>query len=136
MLLIASQVTLIPGDGIGQEITDSVKEIFEYVNAPIEWEQYNVSGMSSEGEDLFKAALESLRRNRVGLKGTRFSLSSTGERISDSLRYSLHPHLADRSRIMERRDASAARHLRLSRALQVAPRIPHPPQQRRLCHHP
>ncbi|KAF7793645.1 hypothetical protein EIP86_004760 [Pleurotus ostreatoroseus] len=72
-------VTLIPGDGIGQEITDSVKEIFEYVNAPIEWEQYNVSGMSSEGEDLFKAALESLRRNRVGLKGILFTpISQTG----------------------------------------------------------
>ena len=63
-------MTLIPGDGIGNEITDSVKEIFEYVNAPIEWEQYNVSGMSSEGEVLFKQAMESLRRNRVGLKGT------------------------------------------------------------------
>ena len=50
-------MTLIPGDGIGNEITDSVKEIFEYVNAPIEWEQYNVSGMSSEGEDLFKQAM-------------------------------------------------------------------------------
>ena len=62
---------MIPGDGIGNEITESVKEIFEYVNAPIEWEQYNVSGMSSEGEDLFNAAVESLRRNRVGLKGTR-----------------------------------------------------------------
>ena len=62
-------MTLIPGDGIGNEITDSVKEIFEYVNAPIEWEQYNVSGMSSEGEVLFKQAMESLRRNRVGLKG-------------------------------------------------------------------
>ena len=63
-------MTLIPGDGIGHEITDSVKEIFEHVNAPIEWEQYNVSGMSSEGEELFKQAMESLRRNRVGLKGT------------------------------------------------------------------
>ena len=63
------QVTLIPGDGIGHEITESVKEIFEYVNAPIEWEQHNVSGMTSDGEELFKKALESLRRNRVGLKG-------------------------------------------------------------------
>ena len=62
-------MTLIPGDGIGNEITDSVKEIFEYVNAPIEWEQYNVSGVSSSGEELFKQAVESLRRNRVGLKG-------------------------------------------------------------------
>lgn len=60
---------MIPGDGIGHEVTESVKEIFEYVNAPIEWEQYNVSGMSSDGEELFKQALESLKRNRVGLKG-------------------------------------------------------------------
>jgi len=63
-------VTLIPGDGIGKEITDSVKEIFEHVNAPIEWEQYDVSGETSGGESLFKEALESLKRNKVGLKGT------------------------------------------------------------------
>lgn len=63
------QVTLIPGDGIGAEITDSVKEIFEHVNAPIEWDQYDVSGMSSSGEALFKQAMDSLKRNRVGLKG-------------------------------------------------------------------
>ncbi|KIL68047.1 hypothetical protein M378DRAFT_121084 [Amanita muscaria Koide BX008] len=66
-------VTLIPGDGIGGEITDSVKEIFDYVNAPIEWEQYDVSGMSSSGEALFKKAMESLKRNRVGLKGILFT---------------------------------------------------------------
>ncbi|KAG8684768.1 isocitrate dehydrogenase (NAD(+)) idh1 [Ceratobasidium sp. 395] len=62
-------VTLIPGDGVGAEITDSVKEIFEHVNAPIEWEQYDVSGLSSAGESLFKEAMESLKRNKVGLKG-------------------------------------------------------------------
>ncbi|KAG8710527.1 isocitrate dehydrogenase (NAD(+)) idh1 [Ceratobasidium sp. 394] len=62
-------VTLIPGDGVGAEITDSVKEIFEHVNAPIEWEQYDVSGLSSAGENLFKQAMESLKRNKVGLKG-------------------------------------------------------------------
>ena len=60
---------MIPGDGIGAEITDSVKEIFEHVNAPIEWEQYDVSGMSTAGEDLFRQAMDSLKRNRVGLKG-------------------------------------------------------------------
>jgi isocitrate dehydrogenase (NAD+) len=70
LFMLPGQVTLIPGDGIGAEITESVKEIFEYLNAPIEWEQYNVSGMSSSGEDLFKQAMESLKRNRVGLKGT------------------------------------------------------------------
>lgn len=62
-------MTLIPGDGIGGEITDSVKEIFEAVNAPIDWEQYNVSGVSSTGESLFREAMDSLKRNKVGLKG-------------------------------------------------------------------
>jgi isocitrate dehydrogenase (NAD+) len=75
-------VTLIPGDGIGGEITDSVKEIFDHINAPIEWEQYDVSGMSSAGEALFKQAMESLKRNRVGLKGHHpFSGSYTLELI-------------------------------------------------------
>jgi isocitrate dehydrogenase (NAD+) len=46
-----------------------VKEIFEYINAPIEWEQYDVSGMSSAGEALFIRAMDSLKRNKVGLKG-------------------------------------------------------------------
>ncbi|KAN0132672.1 hypothetical protein V8E53_009688 [Lactarius tabidus] len=75
-------VTLIPGDGIGQEITESVKEIFESVNAPIEWEQYDVSGVSSSGEALFKQAMESLKRNRVGLKGILFTPISTSGHIS------------------------------------------------------
>ncbi|KAG8909650.1 isocitrate dehydrogenase (NAD(+)) idh1 [Tulasnella sp. 408] len=72
-------VTLIPGDGIGAEITDSVKEIFEHVNAPIEWEQYDVSGETPGGEAVFKQALESLKRNRVGLKGILYTpIDSTG----------------------------------------------------------
>ncbi|KAF4602045.1 isocitrate dehydrogenase (NAD(+)) idh1 [Pleurotus pulmonarius] len=75
-------VTLIPGDGVGAEITDSVKEIFEHVNAPIEWEQYDVSGMSSAGEALFRQAMESLKRNRVGLKGILFTPISQSGHIS------------------------------------------------------
>ncbi|KAG9040716.1 isocitrate dehydrogenase (NAD(+)) idh1 [Tulasnella sp. UAMH 9824] len=72
-------VTLIPGDGIGAEITDSVKEIFEHVNAPIEWEQYDVSVETPGGEAVFKQALESLKRNRVGLKGILYTpIDSTG----------------------------------------------------------
>ena len=85
-------VTLVPGDGIGKEITDSVKEIFDGLKVPVEWEQYNVSGETAAGEGLFQEAMESLRRNKVGLKGeshfpspkvTRKSLQST---YPDSLR--------------------------------------------------
>ena len=107
MTLIIIQVTLIPGDGIGAEITDSVKEIFEHVNAPIEWEQYNVSGMSSAGEDLFKEAMESLKRNRVGLKGTTYSSSSPANTSRVNFpRHSFYAYLPDRTHLMERCHAS------------------------------
>lgn len=32
-------VTLIPGDGIGPEISEAVKEVFEALKAPVVWEQ-------------------------------------------------------------------------------------------------
>ncbi|TEB35681.1 isocitrate dehydrogenase [Coprinellus micaceus] len=75
-------VTLIPGDGVGAEITESVKEIFNSANAPIEWEQYDVSGVSSSGEALFKQAMDSLKRNKVGLKGILFTPISQSGHIS------------------------------------------------------
>jgi isocitrate dehydrogenase (NAD+) len=40
-------VTLIPGDGIGQEIASSVKDVFKAANVPVEFEQYDVSGLTS-----------------------------------------------------------------------------------------
>ena len=65
-------VTLIPGDGIGAEVAESVKTIFKADNVPIEWEQIDVSGVESVGgraEDLFHESVGSLRRNKLGLKG-------------------------------------------------------------------
>ncbi|KAH3670318.1 hypothetical protein WICMUC_004887 [Wickerhamomyces mucosus] len=60
-------VTLIPGDGIGKEITDSVVEIFKSERLPIDWETVNVTG--GEETEGVKEAVESLKRNKVGLKG-------------------------------------------------------------------
>ncbi|KAL1959245.1 hypothetical protein VTO42DRAFT_2432 [Malbranchea cinnamomea] len=65
-------VTLIPGDGIGEEVAESVKTIFKADNVPIEWEQVDVSGLDTgdkRSEELFKEAIASLRRNKLGLKG-------------------------------------------------------------------
>lgn len=68
-------VTLIPGDGIGKEITSSVKEIFEHTNAPIEFEEFNVSGETLQDQSVFQRSMDSLRRNRVGLKGVLYTPS-------------------------------------------------------------
>ncbi|KAL1890515.1 isocitrate dehydrogenase (NAD(+)) idh1 [Sporothrix stenoceras] len=67
-------VTLIPGDGIGAEVAESVKTIFKADNVPIEWEQIEVTGVDTatptgRTEDLFKESVASLRRNKLGLKG-------------------------------------------------------------------
>ncbi|KAK5658930.1 hypothetical protein OQA88_1747 [Cercophora sp. LCS_1] len=67
-------VTLIPGDGIGAEVAESVKTIFKADNVPITWEQVEVSGLeegkpTGRTEDAFNEAVASLRRNKLGLKG-------------------------------------------------------------------
>lgn len=75
-------VTLIPGDGVGKEITDSVKEIFDKLNVPVEWEQYDLSGEMQSDESLFQQAMDSLRRNKVGLKGILFTPLGAGSHNS------------------------------------------------------
>ncbi|ATY62353.1 isocitrate dehydrogenase [Cordyceps militaris CM01] len=66
-------VTLIPGDGIGAEVAESVKTIFKADNVPIEWEQVEVTGIEegdgARTEAAFRESVESLKRNKVGLKG-------------------------------------------------------------------
>lgn len=54
---------------MGKEITNSVKEIFENVNVPIEFEEFAVSGETDPNDTEFKKSMDSLRRNKVGLKG-------------------------------------------------------------------
>ena len=65
-------VTLIPGDGIGPEISASVKKIFEAGRVPIQWEEVNVTPIRDEktGKMILPAQLyESMNRTKVGLKG-------------------------------------------------------------------
>ncbi|MDQ4063774.1 MAG: isocitrate/isopropylmalate dehydrogenase family protein [Actinomycetota bacterium] len=64
-------VTLIPGDGTGPEVTDSVKEVFEALGVDIEWEiaEAGETVMEDEGTPLPESVLESIRRNKVAIKG-------------------------------------------------------------------
>ncbi|KAI1456559.1 isocitrate dehydrogenase subunit 1 [Annulohypoxylon moriforme] len=66
-------VTLIPGDGIGAEVAESVKTVFKADSVPIDWEQVDVSGVESGSpgslEDMFRESVASLKRNKLALKG-------------------------------------------------------------------
>ncbi|GFZ44583.1 Isocitric dehydrogenase [Saitozyma sp. JCM 24511] len=63
-------VTLIPGDGIGPEIAESVKKIFAAAKAPISWEEVDVTPILKDGKTVIPdRAIESVKKNTVALKG-------------------------------------------------------------------
>lgn len=63
-------VTLIPGDGIGPEISQSVKRIFKAANVPIVWEEVNVTPVLKDGKTAIpNDALHSIKKNCIALKG-------------------------------------------------------------------
>ncbi|MBC6612360.1 NAD-dependent isocitrate dehydrogenase [Hymenobacter sp. BT507] len=64
-------VTLIPGDGIGPEITKAVTDIFAAAQVPVTWEEHNagLTSFEASGELLPQALLDSLDKTRVALKG-------------------------------------------------------------------
>ena len=68
---MAHKITLIPGDGIGHEVTQAVVRILESTGVKFEWESYAAGAEAYEKykEYLPKELLESIERTRVGLKG-------------------------------------------------------------------
>ena len=64
-------VTLIPGDGIGPEVTEATRRVLEATCIPFKWD-YQLAGLvalEEKGDLLPEATLESVRKNKVGLKG-------------------------------------------------------------------
>src|SRR3954449_4981200 len=68
---MAHKVTLIPGDGIGPEVTKATVRILEATGVKFEWETFAVGAEAYEksGEYIPKDLIASLERTRVGLKG-------------------------------------------------------------------
>ncbi len=65
------KVTLIPGDGIGPEISAAVRAVFAAAAAPVAWEvaYAGQAGLDRCGDPLPAATLDSIRANKVALKG-------------------------------------------------------------------
>jgi isocitrate dehydrogenase (NAD+) len=77
---MAHKITLIPGDGIGSEITGAVVRIIEASGVEIEWESFiaGAEALSRYGDPLPEPVLESIKRNRVALKGPLTTPVGTG----------------------------------------------------------
>src|SRR3954466_4953430 len=68
---MAHRVTLIPGDGIGPELAEATRRVLEATGVAFEWEHQDAGEamIAAHGTPLPEAVLESIRRNRVALKG-------------------------------------------------------------------
>jgi isocitrate dehydrogenase (NAD+) len=64
-------ITLIPGDGIGPEVTGAVVQILERAGLNAEWESHlaGVLALERHGSTIPTELLDSIRRNKVALKG-------------------------------------------------------------------
>jgi len=63
--------TLIPGDGIGPEVSNATLEVLEAVGAPFVWETHlaGVAGLDKHKDPLPASTIERIRNTRLALKG-------------------------------------------------------------------
>jgi isocitrate dehydrogenase (NAD+) len=79
---MAQTVTLIPGDGIGPEVTEAVVRVIEATGAPIEWDRQEagVAALDLYHTPIPDQTLDSIRAHRVALKGPLTTPVGTGFR--------------------------------------------------------
>ena len=77
--------TLIPGDGIGPEIMEATLAALEALGAPFEWDRQiaGLEGVKTAGDPLPPKTIESIKRNRLALKGPLETPSGGGYRSSN-----------------------------------------------------
>ncbi len=86
------KITLIPGDGIGPEVATAAKACLDATGVSIDWEIHNAGegAMPQFGTPLPEPLLESIRRNKVALKGPITTPIGTGIRsVNVGLRHAL-----------------------------------------------
>ena len=68
---MAHRVTLIPGDGIGPELAEATRRVLDATGIEFEWEVVDAgeATIAAHGTPLPDEVLESIRRNKVALKG-------------------------------------------------------------------
>ncbi len=90
--MMAYKVTLIPGDGVGPEVIEATKRVLEATGIEFEWD-IGIVGQKVQdtlGTPLPESVLESIKRNKVALKGPVTTPIGTGFRsVNVALRQSL-----------------------------------------------
>jgi len=85
-------ITLIPGDGIGPEISEAMKKVVEATGVKINWEIQHAGEevYLKEGNPLPERVIESIKKNKIAIKGPITTPVGTGFRsVNVSLRHAL-----------------------------------------------
>ncbi len=75
-------ITLIPGDGTGPEISEATRRVIEATGVPIQWDVQDagVDVFEKEGTPLPQRVIDSIRKNKVAIKGPVTTPVGTGFR--------------------------------------------------------
>lgn len=90
--MVVYNVTLIPGDGIGPEVTEATRRVLEATGVKFSWDLQYVGAeiARTAGTPLPERVLESIRKNKVALKGPVTTPVGSGFRsVNVALRQSL-----------------------------------------------
>src|SRR3989449_1585763 len=70
-VLAVHRVTMIPGDGVGPEVSEATRRVLEATGVQFEWDVQNagLGVMEKYGTPMPEHVLESIRRNKVAIKG-------------------------------------------------------------------
>jgi len=86
------KVTLIPGEGIGPEVAAATKRVIDAAGVQIDWEELSArtDSATEAGQLVNQAAIDSVRRNRVALKGpTSTAIAGGAPSVNVALRKTL-----------------------------------------------
>lgn len=79
-------VTLIPGDGIGPEVTDAAVKVVEAMGAPIQWERYDTPTLSRRERSKFLMVACSCRFNVSGTAEDGSPNENVGDDVLESIK--------------------------------------------------
>jgi len=86
------KITLIPGDGIGTEVSAATKRCIEATGVKIDWEEVTAgsAAINSSGTPLPQSVIDSVRKNKIAIKGPIITPVGSGFRsVNVSLRHEL-----------------------------------------------